>query len=326
MGEKEVTRTNYSFGYEFSDKLLYRVCRSSHNSNWLGKKYLVVPAECRHSVFRVPWQVYSPIKGQTWRLVSTFTDHVCGLMGLMYEPSVGLVTNASMSVEGCLRLVPLPIITEPFVTVTVDIVGPLSLNRYILTLIDFSTIFSKADPLQDIISICTVIALLTIFSRVGTLHKILSDQDTQFTSQMMAELHRFLRVKSLFTTPYHPSGNGRLERFHSTLKSSLRKLCYDKHWEWHHYQPTILFALQMSSDRIRFSAHELLFGRAVRGPVSILWDLWEDSKLSEDERSCFQYVIDLIYKLADCSKIAAQNAKISTTRYKWHFDLNSEDR
>ena len=124
-------------------------------------------------------------------------------------------------------------------------------------------------------SIFVAEALLEMFSRVGIPLEILSDRGTQFTSQMMTELHRLLGAKPLFTTPYHTSGNGRVERFHSTLKVSLRKLCS----EWHCYLPAVLFALrEMSSDRTGFSAFELLYGRAVRGPLSVLRDLLEDKK------------------------------------------------
>lgn len=197
-----------------------------------------------------------------------------------------------MSVKGRVKPVPqkpLPIITEPFMRVAVDIVGPLSPpssegHRYLLTLIDFATGFPEAVPLKEITSISVAEALLTIYSRVGIPTEILSDRGAQFTSQMMEELHRLLGSKPLFTTPYHPSGNGIVERFHATLKASLRKLCSDKPREWHQYVPATLFALrEMPSDRTGFSAFKLLYGRRVRGPLSILRDLWEDAKLDDDQ-------------------------------------------
>lgn len=118
-----------------------------------------------------------------------------------------------------LPLKPLPIITEPFSRVAIDIVGPLSPpssegHRYILTLIDFATGFPEAVPIKEITSIDVSESLLSIFSRVGIPREILSDRGTQFTSQLMGDLHKLLGVKPLFTTPYHPSGNGRVERFH----------------------------------------------------------------------------------------------------------------
>ena len=88
--------------------------------------------------------------------------------------------------------------------------------------------FPEGVPLRDIDSISVAEALLQIFSRVGIPKEILSDRGTQFTSELMKELHRLLGVKPLFTTPYHPMGNGRCERLQSTFKSCLKKLCIDK--------------------------------------------------------------------------------------------------
>ncbi|KAK3892603.1 hypothetical protein Pcinc_003579 [Petrolisthes cinctipes] len=107
----------------------------------------------------------------------------------------------------------------------------------------------------------------------------------------MAELHKLLGVKPSFTTPFHPSANGRVERFHRPLKASLRKLCVDIPREWHRYLIPVVFSLrEIPSDRTGFSAFELLYGRTVRGPLSVLRDLWEDRTLKDDDRSAFKYV------------------------------------
>ncbi|KAK3887676.1 hypothetical protein Pcinc_008226 [Petrolisthes cinctipes] len=207
-----------------------------------------------------------------------------------------------MSPRGRVKLVPLqtlPIITEPFSRVAIDLVGPLSPpssegHRYILTLIDFATGFPEAIPLKSIDTISVAEALITIFSRVGIPREILSDQGTQFTPQLMQEIHKLLGVKPMFTTPYHPRSNGRIERLHSTLKAGLRKLCSDKPTEWHRYLIPTMFALrEIPSDRTGFSAFEMLYGRKVRGPLAVLRDLWEDRKADEDARTSFQYVIEL---------------------------------
>ncbi|XP_045132230.1 uncharacterized protein LOC123516691 [Portunus trituberculatus] len=123
----------------------------------------------------------------------------------------------------------------------------------------------------------------------------------------MGEVRKLVRVKLLFTTPCHPSGNGRVGRMHSTLKACLRKLCSEKPREWLRYLPATLFALrEMPSDRTGFSSFELLYGKA------------------DDDRSCFQYVIELKDKLAESSRIAAENAAISVARYKAYFAFKSQ--
>ena len=56
----------------------------------------------------------------------------------------------------------------------------------------------------------------------------MSDQGSNFNSQLMGELHKQLGVKPVFSSIYHAQGNGRQERLHSTLKSSIKKLCEKK--------------------------------------------------------------------------------------------------
>lgn len=229
-------------------------------------------------------------------------------------------------------LQPMPFVTEPFPRVAIDLVGSLSLSsseghKYILTLIDFSTGFPEVLPLKDIDSISVAEALLTIFSRVGIPREILSDHGTQFTSAMMYELPRLLGLKPIFTTPYHPSSDGRIERLHGPLKAILGKLCSEKPREWHRYVIPTLFALrEIPSDTTGLSPFELLCGRSIRGPLCVLRDLWEDRNLQPDDRTSFQYVLELRDKLEECSKIAAQSADVSSRCYKTYFDLKSEDR
>ncbi|KAK4314023.1 hypothetical protein Pmani_014666 [Petrolisthes manimaculis] len=67
----------------------------------------------------------------------------------------------------------------------------------------------------------------------------------------------------------------------------------------------------MPSDRTGFSAFELLYGRSIRGPLSVLKDLWEDQDIKEEERTNYQYVLELRDKLSECAKIAAQNAEVN---------------
>jgi transposase InsO family protein len=136
-----------------------------------------------------------------------------------------------------------------------------------------------------------------------------------------------LGIKPLLSSPYHPMGNGRVERLHSTLKACLRKLCAEKPKDWHRYLVPTLFALrELPSDRTGLSPFELLYGRQCRGPLAVLRDLWVDSSLSDEQRSLFSYVIELQEKLKECATLAAKNANISVTKYKTYFDIKSKDR
>ncbi|KAK3878336.1 hypothetical protein Pcinc_003264 [Petrolisthes cinctipes] len=67
----------------------------------------------------------------------------------------------------------------------------------------------------------------------------------------------------------------------------------------------------MPSDRTGFSAFDLLYGRSVRGPLTVLKDLWEDHNLQEEDRTSLQYIIELREKLSECALLAAQEADVS---------------
>ena len=51
----------------------------------------------------------------------------------------------------------------------------------------------------------------------------LTDQGSNFTSQLLAELYRLLHIHAICTSPYHPQTDGMVERFNQMLKVMLRK-------------------------------------------------------------------------------------------------------
>ena len=62
-----------------------------------------------------------------------------------------------------------------------------------------------------------------------------------------------------------------MERFNKTLKEMLRKVAADDGANWDKSVPYLLFAYrEVPHDSTGFSAFELLYGRAVRGPLDIL--------------------------------------------------------
>ena len=74
--------------------------------------------------------------------------------------------------------------------------------------------------------------------------------------------------------PYHPLCNGLCERFNATLKSMLKKMCIERPKGWDRYKSPLLFAYhEKLQESLGFSPFELLYGRAVRGPMEILKDI-----------------------------------------------------
>ena len=64
-----------------------------------------------------------------------------------------------------------------------------------------------------------------VYSKFGGSTKILSDNGTEFENKIFEQVARELGVvHKIYTPPYHPAFNGRIEGFHAFLK-----VCISKH-------------------------------------------------------------------------------------------------
>ena len=64
---------------------------------------------------------------------------------------------------------------------------------------------------------CTAQALWNQF----VVHYVLLDQDLNFESDLISELHKLAKVSKLHTSPYHPQTNGQCEWLNHTLINML---------------------------------------------------------------------------------------------------------
>ena len=134
----------------------------------------------------------------------------------------------------------MPLIDTPFERVAVDLIGPIFPatergNRYVLTMVDYSTRYPEAVALKGIETERVAEALFEFFTRLGIPKEILSDMGTQFTSNLMKEVGRLLSITQLTTTPYHPACNGLVEKFNGTLKQMLRRMAAERPKDWDRY-------------------------------------------------------------------------------------------
>ena len=185
----------------------------------------------------------------------------------------------------------MPIIDTPFDRVAVDLVGPMFPptergSKYILTVMDYATRYPEAVPLKGIQAETVAEALVNMFTRVCVAKEILSDQGSQFLSAVMKEMCRLLSVKQLVTTPYHPVCSGFIEKCNGTLKNMLRHMCAEKRKDWDRYIGPLLFAYrEVKQDSLGYSHFELLYGRTVRGPMSVLRELMTNEKVEPEVKT-----------------------------------------
>ena len=237
--------------------------------------------------------------------------------------------------KGRVRRAPLgqmPLIEVPFDRVAIDIVGPIKPatergHRFILTLVDYATRYPEAVPLVSIETTRVAEAMVDVFSRVGIPREVLSDQGSQFTSGLMKEVSRLLSIRQLTTTPYHPACNGLVERFNGTLKQMLKRMCSEKPRDWDRFIAPLLFAYrEVPQASLGFSPFELLYGRTVRGPMTILKEMWSGEMETQDVRTTYQYILDLRDRLKDTCKMAQEALKDSSDRTRMYYNRKSRDR
>ena len=210
-----------------------------------------------------------------------------------------------------------PIVTEPFRKISIDLVGPLipvtdNGNRYILTIIDNATRWPEAIPLRNITTTAVAEALFTVFSRLGIPQQILSDRGTQFTSELMKELYRLFGIQPIHTTPYHPQSNGMCERLNGTLKTLLKKVTAENPKDWDRYLPAVLFAYrEVKHEATGFSPFEMLYGRVPRGPTDVLKELMTNNSNSPPDIPVMDYLTDLRERLSVSFNIANKSTALA---------------
>ena len=209
-----------------------------------------------------------------------------------------------------------------------DIVGPLPRSstgkRYILVICDYATRYPEAVALRNIDANTVAEELLSFFARVGVPEEILTDQGTNFTSQLLKEVYRLLQIKPIRTTPYHPQTDGLVERFNGTLKAMLRKTAQEGK-DWDKLLPYLLFAYrEVPQASTGFSPFELLYGRHVRGPLDILKETWEASTRSPE--SVVSYVMTVQERLEKLREVVQENLENAQDTQKRWYDRNARHR
>ena len=112
-----------------------------------------------------------------------------------------------------------------------------------------------------------------VYSKFGGSMKILSDNGTEFKNKISQQVAKELGVVyKLYTPPYHPASNGRIQGFHAFLK-----MCISKHiapqLEWDDLVPLACAAYNfIPNEHSKESPFFLMFGR---DPVLLLNTLLE---------------------------------------------------
>ena len=225
-------------------------------------------------------------------------------------------------------LIPLPVISTPFSRMAFDLVGPLPRtkrgHKYILTCMCLGSKYPEAIPLKRVDVETVAEGMIEVFSRTGIPRELLTDQGSVFTGKLMKELCSVLGITHLKTSPYHPQTGGYLERWHSSLKTMLRKKD-NRQDEWDRLLKFLLFAYRQAPHaNTGYSPFELIYGRQVRGPVEVVKDSWVSGGASL--LSVCEWVEDLKIKLKTMHDIAGVKEAQAKQSMKKNYDVHAKPR
>uniref|UniRef100_A0A3B3X627 Integrase catalytic domain-containing protein n=1 Tax=Poecilia mexicana TaxID=48701 RepID=A0A3B3X627_9TELE len=136
---------------------------------------------------------------------------------------------------------------------------------------DWFTRYSWAVPTKDQTAQTTVQVLWShVIQTFGCPARFHTDRGPNFESALMQELCKCYGIIKSRTIPYHPAGNGSVERMNQTLLNMLRSLGAERQHRWPEYLPELLQAYNNTiHGSTGYAPSFLMFGRHLRQPVDV---------------------------------------------------------
>jgi len=187
-------------------------------------------------------------------------------------------------------------------------------HRYVLTFQDELSKFTLAVPIgqQDAMTIARAF-VEEIILKFGITQTILTDQGSNFMSEIFRNVCKLLKMKKIKCTAYHPQTNGALERTHRVLVEYLRCFVLEDQSNWDKWLPYATFVFNTTPHTSTvFTPHELLFGRRPNIPGLLQRDP-PDAQYTYDD-----YVKELQSCLQSSYCVARSNLAQQKERKEYH--------
>ena len=314
-------------GFVWKDGLLYKLV-TTHVLE--AVHILVLPKSFRMKVMQLAHEKLSHLAAR--RVLSllrqTFSWPGMGQDIIHYCRSCAICQKCAKSPARKVPMLERTVMSEPFESMGFDIVGPMPKGkggcRFLLTAICMATRWPEAIPLKSITAKAVALGMVDIFLRTGIPLELISDQGAQFVGSVVRQLCSSLNIERIRTTPYHPEGNGVVERMHGTLGAMLTKAASEG-LDWVGQIPFALFAIRAAPNRDSlFSPFELVYGRQVRTPLDILHQGW--AELEFEELDTAEWAEWLVERLQHWHDVMRERGECASSKRKLGFDRKTVER
>ena len=164
-----------------------------------------------------------------------------------------------------------------FSKVAADILGPVtkaknSGAKYILALTDYFTKYVVCVPLASMTAEDVARAIVENWVlKFGAPDCLHTDQGANFCSDLVLEVCKLFGMEKTRTSPFHPQGNGMVERHNRVIADVISKYCADNPNSWDTMVPYLNFVYNTTVHRTTgHTPFSLVFGQECKYPVDLL--------------------------------------------------------
>ena len=206
--------------------------------------------------------------------------------------------------------------------VAMDIVDHLQISKRgnvcVLTITDHFTKYVKTVALPNQRAVTVAGAFFAEWvAPFGAPHSLHTDQGTNFTSDLIAEICELLNIYKTQTTPYHPAGNGQAERYNRTMMDLIHYEVRNNARNWDNALPIACMAYNSTVHTATgFEPNLLWLGRNVYLPMDRMMPLDPDIH----PIPVHQYARQLVEDIRNNFAVARVRLNRAATAMKKYYD------
>ena len=214
------------------------------------------------------------------------------------------------------------LVGAPLDRIGMDLLGALPLtprgNRYIFVVTDYFTKWTEIFAVPDqTAETCAHILVHEVFMRYGFPQTLHSDQGRCFESNIMAEVCELLEIRKTRTTPVHPSCNGQVEKFNSTLLKIIKVYLKGEETNWDKHLGCLAGAYHAGiHDSTELTPNLMMLGREIDTPLAVMFGTHHHESYS----SVGAYVAKLKERVQHAHDVAREHLGAAMRRHKELYD------